>query len=366
MKILFWGNNTNGYRQKAFIDYATKHNYEMNFSFTKNKVNKYLNTFYQLVCEIKTFPKLFKVDIIYLPPMEHTVLKVMLAKFAKKKVICDIYAPIYDMTVNDEKIYSPKSLMAKRYLLRDRLSMKLSNIVIFLNNAEKKHFIQSVGLKQNNIKSISVPLVIGEKKAANLKFFKEEREEIFLCWTGSYIALQGLDCIIDAMDVLRSKKFVGKLYIIGPSGEKEEYYKNKVKEKDLGNYIEFKMLWGNLKEWEEFIANNCDISLGIFGNSEKAKCVVANKVIDGIASKTPVITGKSKGIDIYFNQVHDIYTVNNNPYDLADKIIEVKNKSYEEVKKNIDNAYVIYKQFFSETAYKYGMDSVFSILEGDK
>lgn len=363
MRILYWGNNKSGYRQSEFIDYMKRRKDDIFFSIAMPEVKgKLKKNILEYFYEFKTIPLLRKVDIVYFPPMEHMISKLIWAKIFRKKIICDIYAPIYDMTVNDEKKYSAYSLMGRRYYYRDRICMKLSDNVLFLNNAEKKYFINTVDLNEKDVCSSEVPLVINEKKVSKLKYFHKKREHPYLCWTGSFIALQGLECIIDSIAILKSNNYKVKLFVIGPQCEKAEYYQRIVKERRLEDYIEFPNIWGNMEYWEEFISENCDITLGIFGSSGKAKSVVANKVVDGIITKTPVITGKSEGIDLFFNQKSDIYTTENEPDKLAKKIMDVAEKDLKEIRENAENAFKIYNNNFSESAYEKKMDDVLKKL----
>lgn len=367
MRLLYWGEDKSGYRQSSFIEYVEEKKYDVIYSGKVPSVKRKLEkNILQYIYEIKEIPKIIKADVVYLPPMEHTALKIMLCKLFRKKIICDIYAPIYDMTVNDEKIYTPYSIMGRRYYFRDKICMKMADQVLFLNDAERQHFICSVNLKEKDVSSTCVPLVINKKQPAKLKFYKKERGYLSICWTGSFVALQGVECIIDAMFILKEKNLKAKLYIIGPPGERANYYKQQVQNKQLSDCIEFLDLWGDMKQWEKFIIDNCDVSLGIFGGSDKAKCVVGNKVIDGIIAKTPVITGKSKGLDLFFNQDNDIYTVDNTPDALAKKIIQVANSSYHEIENHVENAFDIYEKIFSKKAYKKNMEHVFEKLGDHK
>ena len=79
-----------------------------------------------------------------------------------------------------------------------------------------------------------------------------------------------------------------------------------------------------------------------------------------------MITGKSKGLDLFFNQDNDIYTVDNTPDALAKKIIQVANSSYHEIENHVENAFDIYEKIFSKKAYKKNMEHVFEKLGDHK
>ena len=64
-----------------------------------------------------------------------------------------------------------------------------------------------------------------------------------------------------------------------------------------------------------------DILLGIFGDTDKASRVVANKVVQSAAMKKPIITRKSKAIETYFVDKQSIILVEPaDPQQLAQEI----------------------------------------------
>lgn len=308
----------------------------------------------------KIILRFFNSDVIYLGPMSHRILMIIICKIFHKKVICDIYAGLYDSTVNDRKIYTKNHLKARIHWLRDRLAMKYSDTCLFLNKSEKKHFIESVGLQENEVNAKCVPLAIEDKIKSNLNYYQNSKTHMDICWTGTFIPLQGLDKIINAMKILDEKKMEFKLHIYGPDNANANIYKELVKELKLEKRIEFVDLWGDMMKWKAEIFEKCDLNLGIFGDSDKAKVVVANKVIDGITFGTPVLTGYSYGIDEYFDGVNDIYTVDNKPYEIANKIIEISQFNYEKIRLNCIKAYQIYSNNFTPSIFK---DSLESIIE---
>jgi hypothetical protein len=117
------------------------------------------------------------------------------------------------------------------------------------------------------------------------------------------------------------------LYIWGASDTRGELYRKMVENLLIQDIVTIHNEWGNRKKWEEFIVDKCDISLGIFGKSMKAQTVLANKVLDGIAFRTPVITARSVGLNEYFNGKDDIFITENTPEALA-KMIEYIGVSY--------------------------------------
>ena len=67
-----------------------------------------------------------------------------------------------------------------------------------------------------------------------------------------------------------------------------------------------------------------DIILGIFGESEKAKSVIPNKVYQSTACKKCTVTMKSDVLKEFYNE-EDLITCNNNPESLANALIDLIN-----------------------------------------
>ena len=171
-----------------------------------------------------------------------------------------------------------------------------------------------------------------------------------LCWTGSYIPLHGLDIILEAFRIVINRGIRCKLLIWGDDYNKAKPYIEYINKYGLENRCIVHNEWGNIKKWRDYMEEHCDVTLGIFGNSTKAKSVVANKVIDGIDFGTPVITGTSTGLDIYFDS-SSLIIIDNSPEILADAIETIYNESFENIEKMTNKAYDIYKSYFSEDVF---------------
>jgi glycosyltransferase involved in cell wall biosynthesis len=158
--------------------------------------------------------------------------------------------------------------------------------------------------------------------------------------------LQGLDTILRAVSIIKNK-IDFHLYIWGSSEQKSSPFKKMIQELSIEEFVTIHNEWENIKEWEKFIIKICDVTLGIFGQSSKAKTVLANKVIDGVAFRTPVITAHSGGLYNYFTGKNDIFTTENNPTDLAHCIENIYHLQYSDIKERIDNAYEVYQNYFT-------------------
>jgi glycosyltransferase involved in cell wall biosynthesis len=309
--------------------------------------------FRRLVSIIPHFLYMFWADIIYVFAMQHGSFPIQLAFLFKKKVVVDFFLSFYDTEINDYKHFNPDSKEAKRIKKTDRNAIINSRMVFFLNQSEAEYYTKVLDVDINTIAYRILPLCIDEKPQAKIAYFLNKRDCLNLCWCGSYVPLQGLDVILTAISMLKGKMNL-HLYIWGASDKRGESYRKLVEHLNIQDIVTIHNEWGNRKKWEDFIVDNCDISLGIFGRSMKAKTVLANKVLDGIAFQTPVITARSAGLHEYFNGKDDVFIVENTPEDLA-KMIEyiglVYRKAHSHIKARIDNAFKIYQENFTPRSF---------------
>jgi len=347
-------------------DYRTKNS--LNFFLNNKKYRIYYNDFfayypsdksskllqikiiiYKLFSFLPSLFYMFHADIIYLFAMQHGSFPVKIAYFFKRKIITDFYISFYDTEVNDRKNYKPNSRKAKAAKKHDKKAIICSRLVFFLNQSEANYYTKILDIDITKINYRILPLCIDEKLPANLDYFHKKRKCLNLCWCGSYIPLQGLDVIFKAVSLLR--KLDLHLYIWGSSNKISEEYSGLIDDLNIRDIVTIHNGWGgdNIKQWENFIVDVCDISLGIFGQSMKAKTVIANKVIDGIAFRTPVITAFSSGLQEYFSENNGIYLTQNTPESLAEMIINVSKIKLTDL--NLDKAYNIYKNHFSPESF---------------
>lgn len=359
MKIYIVGKAVGSYRNQNFLKIMSENSntdfYYNGYYDNCSKSGKLIN--------ILSFPldliRMMKSDVVYVLAMQHDSYLVKLAAFLKKRIITDFYISFYDTAVNDRKIAGPDSSYAQKLYKKDRRALNVSSSNLFLNLSEARHFCKAVDIDINEIKYDIVPLCIDSKPQAELDFFKNKRNCLNLCWTGTYIPLQGLDKIIDAMKIVKDRKVRCHLYIWGDTDKKAEPFVEKINKMGLDDYITVHNEWGNISNWVSFITKTCDVTLGIFGDSQKAKNVLANKVLDGAAFRTPVITGHSFGLSEYFDGKDDIFTVDNNPESIAAEIEKIISADKDDILKRVDNTYRIYENNFTFDRYR---DNIHKVL----
>lgn len=330
------------------------------FSLFGNLKNKYLRKILKIFIDILKFPiktsYLLNSDIVIILAMNQSrIFDIYLAKLFRKKIIADYYISNYDTQILDRKNYPSKSIRAKLYKLQDKTAIDKASKVIFLNKVEAKRYIHLTGIKEEKVNYEIIPLCKKELefKKSKLPFFKNNNEAITICWWGTYIPLHGLEKIILAGKILKNKNFKFKIYLFGNSEERSKKYKEKIKYLQVTNEIIINNDYSFLnKKLPEFLINNCDLALGNFGDSEKAKTVMVNKIVDALQLGLPVLNGESIAPDEFFDYKNDIFRCLNTPEDLANKIIEISKESREEIEKRVLRGYKIYKDNFSYQSFE--------------
>lgn len=134
---------------------------------------------------------------------------------------------------------------------------------------------------------------------------------------GSFIPLQGVDCIIKAAKLLENNSV--RFNILGDG---QTYPETKKLAADLGlknvNFI-------NRVEYERLpdYVNLGDVCLGIFGRTKKAGRVIPNKVYEYAAMRKPVITADTPAIRELFDD-RDMLLIEPTPESLALAIRDLK------------------------------------------
>lgn len=304
-------------------------------------------------------------EIVILPAMcNEKQFELFVAMLLKKKIITDFYISMYDTHVLDYKTVNQSSYKAKKLLRNDYYIVSKADVTLFLNRTEANRYLRLINIPFNPQKHLIVPLVVEETIKCDLPFFKKKSNTMNICWWGNYIPLHGLDKIIQACKRLKDNSHVNfHLYLFGTNEDKSISYKNMIL--DLG--LESEITIDNNSTFKNgklgnFLQTQCDLVLGNFGESEKSKNVLVNKVIDGVAMKAPVLTGESLATKDYFNELQ-IFICNNNEKSIAASIEVIYDKPYQMISNYIDSAFNTYQENFSPKAFEINMNIVFDHLE---
>jgi len=283
--------------------------------------------FFNLYKKHKAFEN--KYDVMIVGFLGH-----ILVPFAKliswKPVIFDAFISLYDSNVQDRKITPRYGIRALYYRFLDWFSMCLADLVLFDTNEHIKYVSREFKIPLNKFRRVFV--------GTDTAFFypRESRDDsaFTVHFHGSFIPLQGVECIMKAAKLLEKENIQFNIL-----GKGQTYPKVRKLAADLNlknvNFVN-RVEYAKLPEY----INQGDICLGIFGETAKAARVIPNKVYEYAAMKKPIITADTPAIRELFNAT-DMLLVSFNPEDLASGVIKLKNdrKLRESLAENAHNTF---------------------------
>lgn len=252
-----------------------------------------------------------KNDIYLLFPFSKTK---FIKYFSKRnQLINDFFISSYDTYVYDRKKAMPYSPTVWWKYFQDWINFRFSKYLI---TDTKEHFLYWEKLfGKFNGKLLVMPVLADQ----NIYFPQNKTPNSIskILFFGSFIPLHGIDIILEAFHILDQEKIKYEAEIIG-NGQMF----------DSMQQLHVSLCLQNVQMNGSFLSENqlakkineATLILGIFGDSQKAKSVVPNKVYQAMACKKPIITMQSKAIDEFFTS-NEIRTCQNTPNDLAKTII---------------------------------------------
>lgn len=311
-------------------------------------VESILEYFYIIFCDIYFVTHLTK----------NKSKQIRIAHFLNKKVVTESYISFYDTEVNEKKRLQSDSLRAKKYKSYDKLIIEYGRPVIFLNKSEEAYHSEVAGTKAKS--SAIVPLCIPYRDKATLPYANSQSNVLNVCWWGSFIPLHGLDIIIKSAKELSALDVPFRMHLFGRANGKKGKYEDLISSLNLSDKVILytDQSFGN-GQLQKFLINNCDIALGIFGASRKAKTVFANKMGDALSFGLPLLTQKTIALDEMCNISEELYSIENpTPKSLAEAIANIS-KNRNDMKLRGHNGYIRYKSTFSKEVFYTNLDKIF-------
>lgn len=306
----------------------------------------FLNEFwYLLKLLFKVYRHNYDLIIVGYPAyFEAFILKVFVSKKTKKKIYIDFFISLYDTLILDRKSFHQNSVNAKIFYFFDKQLLKCFKQILVDTQANAKRFAEMFKIDYANFQVLFVGsnnLVINRV----FEFRKKNDGFIHLGWVGAIIPLHGIDEIIKCAEIVKNENI--KFHIIGngPNNELKQI-ENTINFLGLNNVVLYNEL-----DFEKTmdVLSNCDICLGIFGKSDKAKSVIPFKLFDYLYLNKPIITQYSDAV-LEISEFEQINMVKNSASAIADQIHKI------DLNKSIDNRDLLirtlnkqYKKVFSVT-----------------
>lgn len=283
-----------------------------------------------------------------------------LVSFFRQKIIVDTHISLYDTFVNDRKLANRFSLKGFYYYFVDFLTCRLGDILIFDTDSHRDYFVRAFKLSPR-AKKFVLPVCVNLEEIQRRGLAHSSKtcllnDKFNIVFWGYYIPLQGIEYILEAASLLKDEpKIFFTLIGNGQTRKKMEDLKEKLKldNVEMVPSVEYEDLF-------EYIFD-ADVCLGIFGNTEKARRVIPNKLVEAMACGKIVVTGRNVEMEKYFKDREDLlYCEMANARDLAEKIKEIYG-NYENFKLLEENAVKAIRQDFSLRALEGKVKKVFEL-----
>jgi glycosyltransferase involved in cell wall biosynthesis len=255
----------------------------------------------------------------------------------RKPIILDAVISVYDTLCYDRKTVSPTSLKGKLCYKLDKIACELSDFILVDTNAHKDYFINTFNINPNKFEKI---YLTADDSVFYPRDVPKENNLFNVFYYGTHFPLQGVEYIVQSAKLLEEYKDI-KYTIIG-KGMTSEKVRRIAKDLNIQN-IEF-IDWVPYDRLPLEIAK-ADICLGgHFGNTNKAKKVIPGKTFQFMSMKKPVIVGDHPANrELLTNGENALFVKPENPEDLAEKILELRNN--EKLREKIaKNGYELYKK----------------------
>jgi glycosyltransferase involved in cell wall biosynthesis len=132
---------------------------------------------------------------------------------------------------------------------------------------------------------------------------------------GKFIPLHGIEKIIETAGILKSE--IDIIFTLVGLGQLRSEIEKKIKEQGLNNVR--LMDWIPYNQLSQKMAE-ADLLLGIFGDSDKAKRVIPNKLFQALAVRKPALTADTPAIRELLTPDEHIFTSEPTPDKIAEKI----------------------------------------------
>jgi len=327
-KILLYGDIIGAYRSQNLIKFLLDFGYTVSLvcpNFYLGNHRKKQSFFEKLPREIhliELFIKAAFVDVIYLLPLNIDLIKnaIFVSKLFNKMLVVEMYISLHDTFTKDRKLYKLKSKKAKKLMNKDILALTKPNYIIHTSKHEINCWENELKITIDKEKLFISPifneLVLTHQRKIMIDGF------LRICWWGTFIPLHGLDNILDAMKILNRKNIKFTCNLFGVDNEFFNIYAQKIKMSKLSSHVflgnDLKFIDGSLPQ---YLVENCDLALGIFGNTDKAFNVIPNKLIESLSLGIPTLTMNSPALREFFEPEIDFWTCEPSPKSIAEAII---------------------------------------------
>ncbi len=278
---------------------------------------RWLGAYPALIWRYSRLPKHDLVFIAY-PGLIDVFVVWPLARLRGAPVAWDIFISLYNTVVEDRGLLSPRNPLARLLYGMEYLALRLADLAIIDTEAHAE-YIRDTWKRPTRLVA-SVP-VGAEPDAFAPTAPPPPRDGFRVLFYGQFIPLHGVETLARAA-ALTGDDIIWT--VIGKGQEQQRFAAL------LDSLRPPRLEW---LEWVDYAAlrdylNDCDVALGIFGDTDKAARVIPNKVYQILMAGRPLITRDSPAIRELLDDAPDRRLIPPaDPRALADAIREMRERA---------------------------------------
>ena len=215
-----------------------------------------------------------------------------------------VFAPLVTLTetlVDDRRVYRPGGLRARLASALDRRTLQRADLVLVDTEAHRRWIADRV---TEHAQSATLYLGADRRFTPTPPRQRSAADPLRVLFYGQYVPLHGTRTIVEAMALLQPSSRI-ELTMIG-TGPDRAAVEAIVADRGY-THVRFEE-WIPFEQLPERVAD-CDVVLGIFGTTAKARMVIPTKVYQAAAAGRCVLTGDSAALREVFTPGEDVYAV---------------------------------------------------------
>ncbi len=245
-----------------------------------------------LIIEYLRLPAHDVVIVAYMGQLDVLVLWPF-AKYRSVPIVWDAFLSLYDTVVCDRKIIGSKHPASYILFWLEYFACRVASTIVLDTSTHGQYFADTFKISPDKIEKVFVGAEEEIFAACGHKANYHTRRALSpftILFYGQFIPLHGVDVVVKAAKLTMSKDFRWVLIGKGQESGKIDALCGEIKPTNL-----VRIDWVQYEELLMLI-NKVDLGLGIFGNTEKAKRVIPNKVFQLLMAGCPIITGDTPAV----------------------------------------------------------------------
>lgn len=318
-KILFITTKNLDYiRNTQEINLLREHSSKVTIIGSNSK--RYIRRIFHVYLKLAIMP-MKSFDVIFVGFAPQFIIPFFGFKFKNIYLIIDFFISFYDTLVFDRKKFKDNSFISTLLKWLDTKTIKSADCVISDTKAHGAYFIDEFGLEEQRLKVLYLEAdkeIYYPRKSIKPETFKEK---FIVLYFGTILPLQGIDIILQAIDILRNEEDI-HFILIGPISP--------IQKKEGKNTVEF-IEWLSQEELAKYISY-ADLCLAGHFNKEinKAKRTIPGKAfIYELMNKRMLLGENAANKELYDeNRCNVVFTKMGDANDLAEKILAEKERYF--------------------------------------